>query len=74
MPETAIGHFPDVGASYFLPRLPGKLGLFLGLTGNRLRGRDLLEAKIATHFVCSERLYEVENDLLRMESPGEYKI
>lgn len=33
MPETQIGLFPDVGGSFFLPRLSGNLGLFLGLTG-----------------------------------------
>jgi len=38
MPETAIGLFPDVGGSYFLPRLKGNLGLYLGLTGHRLKG------------------------------------
>lgn len=38
MPETAIGLFPDVGMTYFLPRLRGKLGLYLGLTGHRLKG------------------------------------
>ncbi|XP_074599436.1 3-hydroxyisobutyryl-CoA hydrolase, mitochondrial-like isoform X2 [Brevipalpus obovatus] len=69
MPETAIGFFPDVGGSHFLPRLPGKLGLFLALTGNRLQGRDLFKAGIATHFVCSERLDELEKDLLRMQKP-----
>ena len=38
MPESIIGLFSDVGATYFLPRLKGKLGLFLGLTGYRLQG------------------------------------
>ena len=38
MPECAIGLFPDVGASFFLPRLPGQLGAFLALTGARLKG------------------------------------
>lgn len=37
MPECAIGLFPDVGGSYFLPRLPGSLGLYLALTGVRLK-------------------------------------
>jgi hypothetical protein len=37
MPECAIGLFPDVGGSYFLPRLPGSLGLYLALTGARLK-------------------------------------
>ncbi|XP_015792867.1 3-hydroxyisobutyryl-CoA hydrolase, mitochondrial [Tetranychus urticae] len=69
MPETAIGFFPDVGGSHFLPRLPGKLGLFLALTGGRLHGRDLFKAGIATHFVCSDRLEELESDLLRMKDP-----
>lgn len=42
MPETAIGLFPDVGGSYFLPRLQGKLGYYLGLTGFRLKGKHFL--------------------------------
>ena len=56
MPETGIGLFPDVGAGYFLPRLPGELGMFLGLTGTRLRAADCLYAKIATHYVPSGKL------------------
>ena len=42
MPETLIGYFPDVGASYFLPRLDGEIGLYLGMTGDRVKGRDVL--------------------------------
>lgn len=38
MPETAIGFVTEVGGTYFLPRLRGKLGLFLALTGHRLKG------------------------------------
>ena len=37
MPETGIGLVPDVGGAYFLPRLPGSIGMFLGLTGHRLK-------------------------------------
>ena len=59
MPETGIGLFPDVGGTYFLPRLPGKLGLFLGLTGARLRAADCLYAGIATHYVESARLEDL---------------
>ncbi len=51
MPETAIGFFPDIGATYVLPRLPGALGIYLGLTGERLRGADAVHAGLATHFV-----------------------
>lgn len=43
MPETGIGLFPDVGATWFLPRMPGAFGMFCGLTGARLRGRDAVE-------------------------------
>ncbi|XP_053945616.1 3-hydroxyisobutyryl-CoA hydrolase, mitochondrial [Anastrepha ludens] len=64
MPETAIGLFPDVGGSYFLPRLEGKLGLFLGLTGFRLKGDDVLKAGIATHYCESTKLEDLQNDLL----------
>ncbi|OAD56782.1 3-hydroxyisobutyryl-CoA hydrolase, mitochondrial, partial [Eufriesea mexicana] len=67
MPETAIGLFPDVGGTYFLPRLKGKLGLYLGLTGDRLKGIDVLLAGIATHFVSSEKLSELKQDLLMTE-------
>lgn len=70
MPETAIGFFPDVGGSHFLPRLPGKLGLFLALTGHRLEGRDLYKAGVATHFISSARLPDLEKDLLRLENPN----
>ncbi len=51
MPETGIGFFPDVGASWFLSRCPGQTGLYLGLTGSRLGAADMLYAGIATHFL-----------------------
>ena len=51
MPETAIGFFPDIGATFFLPRLPGQLGTYLGLTGVRMQGADAVHAGLATHFV-----------------------
>lgn len=53
MPETALGLFPDVGGTHFLSRLHNNLGLFLGLTGYRLKGADVLHSGMATHFVCS---------------------
>ncbi len=53
MPETGIGLFPDVGGSYFLPRCPGRIGLYLGLTGHRLTAADAAYAGIATHFAES---------------------
>jgi len=56
MPETGIGLIPDVGGTHALPRLPGELGAYLGLTGARLKGADSEYAGIATHFCPSERL------------------
>jgi hypothetical protein len=49
-----VGLFPDVGGSYFLPRLGGKLGVFLALTGFRLKGFHVQKAGVATHYVRSE--------------------
>jgi len=60
MPETAIGLFPDVGGSYFLPRLPGGLGLYLALTGERLKAADCVYAGIATHFLAGGEAAAVE--------------
>ncbi|KAJ1976305.1 3-hydroxyisobutyryl-CoA hydrolase [Dimargaris xerosporica] len=68
MPETAIGLFPDVGGSYFLPRLDGSLGRYLGLTGDRLQGKSVFWAGIATHYVPSERLPALETRLCELES------
>jgi enoyl-CoA hydratase len=51
MPETGIGLFPDVGGSYFLPRCPGQLGMYLALTGARLKTADMLYAGVATQHV-----------------------
>ncbi|ACB95418.1 enoyl-CoA hydratase/isomerase family protein [Beijerinckia indica] len=51
MPETAIGFIPDVGATYFLPRLPGKLGAYLAMTGARLGCGDGVAFGLATAFI-----------------------
>eukprot|EP00635_Sarcinochrysidales_sp_CCMP3193_P012255 CAMPEP_0118894216 /NCGR_PEP_ID=MMETSP1166-20130328/3090_1 /TAXON_ID=1104430 /ORGANISM="Chrysoreinhardia sp, Strain CCMP3193" /LENGTH=345 /DNA_ID=CAMNT_0006833103 /DNA_START=309 /DNA_END=1342 /DNA_ORIENTATION=+ len=56
MPETGIGLFPDVGASYYLRRMPSFTGTYAGLTGARLDAADLLYAGLATHFVTSDKL------------------
>lgn len=59
MPETGIGFFPDVGGTYFLPRLPGKIGFYLGLTGARLKSDDCVGLGIATHKVSSDSLSSI---------------
>src|SRR4029077_10417497 len=56
MPEVGIGFFPDVGATWFLPRLPGQIGAYCALTGERLRAADGLAAGVATHHVRGGRL------------------
>eukprot|EP01118_Nematostelium_gracile_P017375 TRINITY_DN73_c0_g1_i1.p1 TRINITY_DN73_c0_g1~~TRINITY_DN73_c0_g1_i1.p1 ORF type:complete len:352 (+),score=101.63 TRINITY_DN73_c0_g1_i1:127-1056(+) len=63
MPETAIGFFPDVGATIFLPKLPNSIGYYLALTGERLKGGDLVSTGIATHFVDSDKIEELESQL-----------
>jgi enoyl-CoA hydratase/carnithine racemase len=65
MPETAIALFPDVGTTFVLPRLPGELGLFLALTGERMRGPDAVHAGFCTHFVPREKLPALSAALAR---------
>ena len=57
MPETGIGLFPDVGGGWFLPRLGPPLGMWLALTGERLKGGDVCSAGIATNF-CESKVVE----------------
>ena len=61
MPETGIGFFTDVSASYFMPRIKDNrcIGTYLGLTGHRLRGKDLVTWGIATHFVSKDKLHDL---------------
>ena len=55
MPETGIGFHPDVGGAFFLPRLAGETGAWMGLTGARLKTADCIAAGLATHYVPSEK-------------------
>ncbi len=56
MPETGIGFFPDIGASWLLSRAPGELGTYLAITGQTINGADSILAGLADHFVASEKL------------------
>jgi enoyl-CoA hydratase len=71
MPETGIGFFPDVGGTYFLPRLPGEAGMYFGLTGERCRTADALYAGIATHHVPGERFSELAEALSQADEVDE---
>jgi enoyl-CoA hydratase len=55
MPEVSIGFFPDVGATWFLPRMPGEIGTYCALTGERFGIADGVGAGIATHCIPSAR-------------------
>ncbi len=59
MPETGIGFYPDVGGSYFLPRLEGKIGIWLALTGARLKAADAFALGIATDYAPSDQHGEI---------------
>lgn len=63
MPEVGIGFFPDVGGSHLLPRLRGAAGMYLALTGNRMRWGDQLHAGFATHAVKAEKLEQLADSL-----------
>ncbi len=67
MPEVGIGFFPDVGATYFLPRLPGKSGMYLALTGLRANAADAVQLGLASAYVPSTRF----RDLAQALSDGE---
>ena len=82
MPETGIGFIPDVGASFFLPRISGGfnarkpgngaekfpgLGLYLALSGARVFGQDTLKFGLATHFVAVDKMAELEHNLLGLK-------
>jgi enoyl-CoA hydratase/carnithine racemase len=62
MPEVGIGLFPDVGASYFLSRLPGSLGPYLALTGVQVRGVDAVYARLADVFLPPEGIKALAAD------------
>ncbi|KAF2126556.1 3-hydroxyisobutyryl-CoA hydrolase mitochondrial precursor [Dothidotthia symphoricarpi CBS 119687] len=69
MPETTIGFFPDVGASFFLPRMEGSLGVYLALTSEQLKGIDAFYHGVATHYIHSSTLQQLESRLAELQFP-----
>ncbi len=63
MPETGIGFFPDVGASFFLPRLPGHHGMFLALTGTRVQGAEAIGLGLATHYAARDQVATLADEI-----------
>ncbi|WJN58255.1 enoyl-CoA hydratase/isomerase family protein [Pseudomonas sp. SO81] len=66
MPEINIGLYPDVGGSWFLARLPGKLGLFLGLTAASINARDALDLDLADRFLRDDQQDVLIEGLVQM--------
>ncbi len=65
MPETGIGLFPDIGSTFWMPRLLSpSLALYIALTGRRLMAADLMYTGLATHYVSSEKLDQLEQELV----------
>jgi enoyl-CoA hydratase len=63
MPETGIGLYPDIGATWFLSRLPGETGTWLGLTGTRIGPADMLWLGLGTHFVPAADMAQIASGL-----------
>lgn len=63
MPEVGIGYFPDVGGSYFLSRLHGELGVYLGVTGAQVRAADAIYTRLADWYLPSADLEEFDRCL-----------
>jgi enoyl-CoA hydratase/carnithine racemase len=71
MPEVAIGFFPDVGASFFLSRLPGALGIYLALTGIQIRGADALYCQLADVYLPPAAIASLAEELAALNWSGD---
>ncbi|KAM6599050.1 hypothetical protein CsatA_018659 [Cannabis sativa] len=65
-PEAQMGFHPDAGASFYLSRLPGYLGEYLALTGDKLNGEEMIACRLATHYTLDERLSWIEERLSKL--------
>lgn len=68
MPETGIGYFPDVGATWLLPHAPGEFGTYLGLTGRDIGAADAIHARFADHYVPTGKLDDMIHALTALPS------
>ncbi|MFB4390661.1 MULTISPECIES: enoyl-CoA hydratase/isomerase family protein [unclassified Pseudomonas] len=73
MPEVGIGYFPDVGGSYFLSRIPGELGTYLGVSGAHIQAADALYCGLADWYMASEQLAALDEGLDHLAF-GEYPL
>ena len=70
MPETGIGFFPDVGGTFFLPRMPGKSGVYCALSAGRLKQGDALATGVLTHTIAENSLADLEQCLETAQDIG----
>ena len=64
MPECSIGLVPDVGGSFLLAKLPGNLGIFLGVTGKRMESSDAIYCGFADHFIPEAKWKDLKKKLI----------
>ena len=67
MPEVTIALFPDVGGSWFLNRMPGRVGLFLALTAAQMNGPDCIYTGIADRFIASTHLEAILDEITALQ-------
>lgn len=73
MPETRIGYFPDCGVMLYFTKLPGSLGEYLSLTGHRVKGYDAKLLNFATHYVHSDDIGKLKEEILKCADVDEVK-
>jgi enoyl-CoA hydratase/carnithine racemase len=71
MPEVNIGLFPDVGGSYFLPRTPGQIGMYLGITGETINAADALYAGLADVYLPGAQVARLPDVIALATDPRE---
>lgn len=67
MPETTIGFFPDIGSSYLLGQCPGAIGMYLGLTGQRITAQDALYCGLIKFIIPADAFPELLDVLSKLD-------
>lgn len=67
MPEVFIGFYPNVGANYFIARLPNNFGMWIGLTGAKFIGSDIINLGLSKNYVKSTDLNRLEDAIVDLE-------
>lgn len=74
MPETTIGFFPDVGGSYFLSRVPYKIGFYLGLSGDRIAYNDVFNLGLVDYVISSDKKNQLIQCLVETDLPSKQAV